>query len=95
VDIVCPLFSLVQIKGFMRSLDSVQNYHNFKAQEIPAAKGRVSAEDLKPFDVTECFEREIREKLGLNDVGDDQVIFEVVYRIFIRMAHKLIFAPDD
>ena len=95
VNIVCPLFSLVQIKCFMRSLHPVQNYHIFKAHEILAAKGSVSEEDLKPFDVTECFEREIKGKLGLNDVGDDQVVFEVVYRIFIRMAHKLIFTPDD
>ena len=95
VNIVCPSFSLARIKGFMRSVDAVDNYHKFKAQEILAAKGNVSEEDMKSFDVTECFEKEMKEKLGLDKFGDAQVVFEAVYRIFIRMAHKLSFMPDS
>jgi len=95
VNIVYPSFSLARIKGLMRSLDAVDNYHKFKAQEILAAKGNVSEEDMKSFDVTECFEKEMKEKLGLDKFGDAQVVFEAVYRIFIRMANKLSFTYDS
>jgi len=50
---------------------------------------------MKSFDVTECFEKEMKEKLGLDKFGDAQVVFEAVYRIFIRMANKLSFTYDS
>ena len=95
VNTVYPSLSLAQIKSLMRSSSDVDNYHKFKAQEILAIKGSVSEEDMKSIDVTECFEKEIKEKLGLDKLGDAQVVFEAAYRIFIRMAHKLSFMPDS
>jgi len=89
VELVYEQKSLAHIKGFMRSDDCVQAYYEFKANEIKEQKGSVTDEDLKPFDVTAHFGKEIKRKLCLEDANDEEINIKAVYDIYILMAHEL------
>ena len=82
---------LSYLKGFMRSSHCVQAYREFKANEIKEQKGNVTEEDLKPFDVTAHFAREIKQKLCLEKSHDDEIKFNVTYDASIFMAHEMMF----
>jgi len=83
--------SLSFLKGIMRSSDCVQAYREFKANEIKEQKGNVTEEDLKPFDVTAHFGREVKQKLCLEKCHDDEIKFNVAYDASIFMAHEMMF----
>ena len=80
---------LSYLKGRMRSSDCVQAYREFKANEIKEQNGNVTEEDLKPFDVTEHFGTEVKQKLCLEKSHDDEIKFNVVHDVSIVMAHKI------